>query len=512
MHWLDLTIMLVYIAGCMAAGIAAAGRKQTAQDYFTASGALSGWFSTIVVGISIAGTYFSGISFIAYPSVTYSDGIGLYVGAIFFCMPLTYVVMRYWFLPRYLSSGCVYPYDIIERRFGALTRTTAAALFVLVRVGWMAAMIYAPTIAIMAMGRLEPKWFWPIVLVTGLTNTIYTVISGVRGVIVTEAIQMTVIAIGIGSTVVFAAANLPVPFDVGWADLRDAGRLEWLSLTLEPTAEITTLSVLIGVTVNNLANYAGDQMALQRYLATGEVRAAGRSFFVNLVGVLVVCTLLASVGLLLFAFYSHTSDPTLPEKADRIFPHFVATRLPVGVAGLVLAALLAATSIPSGINALAATVTLDFRIRLGSRLTEAQQLRFAKVVSLIIGVAATLVAGVVERLGRIFTITQILLGVFAGPLLVCVLLSVTRLRIAGWAMTAGMLAGCATGIALAQLGWGSLWISPSGAAVTFVVAAAGSIRERRKGRFERTGAVETRETGAMLQAESPTRLGANRVN
>ena len=85
-------------------------------------------------------------------------------------------------------------------------------MYVLMRVGWMAAMIYAPTIAIITMGNLDPRWFWPIVLVTGLSNTIYTVVSGVRGVIVTEAIQMLVMILGIAATIAACWWQLPVPF------------------------------------------------------------------------------------------------------------------------------------------------------------------------------------------------------------------------------------------------------------------------------------------------------------
>jgi SSS family solute:Na+ symporter len=303
MHWIDVSIMAAYMLGMVVVGMLARGKDEDAEDYFTAGGALNNWFNTIVVGLSIAGTFFSGISFISYPSVVYSSGILLPVWGLLIGMPLYYVVLRFWFLPRYLSRGWKYPYEVLEHRFGPGTRTVAASLYILMRVGWMAAMIYAPTVAIMTMGRLDEKWFWPIVLITGLSNTIYTVVSGIRGVIVTEAIQMLVIIFGVSATIASAWWQLPVSFSTAIADLAHSGRLDVFNFSLDPKVGLTVWTVVLGLTVGNLTNYIGDQMSLQRYLASGDVRAASRSFAVNVVGVVIVVVLLTLVGLSLFVFY-----------------------------------------------------------------------------------------------------------------------------------------------------------------------------------------------------------------
>jgi SSS family solute:Na+ symporter len=470
MHWIDIGIMGLYLVGMTLAGSLARGKGDDAEDYFTAGGSLNNWFNTIVVGLSIAGTFFSGISFISYPSVVYSNGILLPIVGLAVCMPVSFLVLRFWFLPRYLAPKWKYPYDVLEARFGPTTRTLAASLYILMRVGWMAAMIYAPTIAIMTMGNLDQRWFWPIVLATGLSNTFYTVISGIRGVIVTEAIQMLVIMLGVGATIAAAWWQLPVSFSTALADLHNSGRLNLLNFSLDPKAGLTVWAVAMGVTVGNLCNYIGDQMSLQRYLATGDTKAASRSFLVNVVGVVIVVLLLTTVGLSLFVYYSHGNDATLPSKADQVFPHFVATRLPVGVAGLLLAALLAATSIPSGINTLAGVLTLDFHARFRPGLTDAQLARWGRVYSLAIGLAATATAGAVSSLGSLFESSQIILGVFAGPLLSCIVVAVSDWRCRGWAMTAGMMVGWLAGVAVTYSGAYALWVAPVSAVLTIVVA------------------------------------------
>jgi SSS family solute:Na+ symporter len=224
-------------------------------------------------------------------------------------------------------------------------------------------------------------------------------------------------------------------------------------------------------------------MSLQRYLATGDVKAASRSFLVNVVGVVIVVLLLTMVGLSLFVFYNSVADPSIPARADEVFPFFVATRLPIGIAGLLLAALLAATSIPSGINTLAGVLTLDFHARLRRDLTDAQLANWGKFYSLVIGLAATAAAGVVSRLGSLFEASQVILGWFAGPLLSCIVVAVGPWRCRGWAMVTGMLTGWTAGMGVRYAGASALWVAPVSALLTVVVALGLSMfnRERATG-------------------------------
>lgn len=474
---LDLVIIVVYLVAVIAIGLRARGKQEDAADYFTAGGGLGSKFGSLLVGLSIAATLFSGISFLAYPSVVYVHGVILFAGVAIVCMPVAWLVL-WWFLPRYLALGNAQPYDVIEQKFGAHTRTLAAVMYVMMRIGWMAALIYAPSLAIMAATGLDVSWFWPIVLIIGLTSTLYTVFGGIRSVIVTDAIQFCVIALGIALTIGYILWYIPVPIGEAVADLNSTGHFHWLDFSLSPKAPLTFWTVGIGVTIANLGNYVADQMSLQRYLAGGSPKAALRSFTINVVGVLVVLLLLVGVGLAINAWYRTVQDPNLPAKIDDIFPYFLASQLPAGISGLLLAALIAATmsSMTSGINTLAGAITMDFRTRLGGPITSAQQLTFGRWSSLVIGLASTAVAGVVNRLGSLFDLTQIILGVFAGPLLVCVLLAVSPVRVSGRWMAAGLIAGCLAGwLAAFSSAIASLWVAPCAAATTALFAMIGTL-------------------------------------
>jgi hypothetical protein len=309
-------------------------------------------------------------------------------------------------------------------------------------------------------------------------------------VIVTEALHIPVIIFGISATIAAAWWQLSVPLGTALGDRARSGRINIFDFSIDPRAPHTVWTVVLGVSVGSLTNYIGDQMSLQRYLVTGDVRSASRSFAVNVIGVVIVVTLLTLVGLSMYVYYSHTVDPTLPTRSDEVFPHFVATRLPVGVAGLLLAALLASTGVLSGINALAAVLTLDLHARLRTGMMAAQQVWWGRFYSLMIGLLATLTAGVVSKLGTLFELSQRILGLFAGPILSCVVVAVGGWRCTGGAMVIGMLLGWLVGIAVTGSGAAAPWVAPSSALTTLVTALALS-RFRSSARIPEDSAVRS---------------------
>lgn len=472
MHPIDCVIIAAYLIATVSIGILSRGRQSKADDYFTARGEMTSVFQSLVVGLSLAATLFSGISFLAYPSLVYSHGVGVLVGLI--CFPAAYFVVVYWFLPKFLRNEIAHPYDIIENNLGPHCRTIAAVMYFLLRVGWMAALVYAPTIAILAAGNLSDAWFWPVVLMIGLSSTLYTTLGGIRGLIITDAIQFVVIIVGVAVTIIFIFIKLPVSFAEAFAAISDTGHTK-ISFSMDPKEKITFWTITIGYLVSNLSNYTSDQMSLQRYLTTGNIKSTAKSFIFNLTGATCVLVLLAVVGLSLVAWYKYVPDENMPSAVDKIFPYFVSANLPVGVSGLLLAAILAATisSMTAGINALASSITYDFRSRMGKKMTPLAQLRFGKMCSLIIGLASTMAAGLVSKIGTIFDITQTLLGLFLGPLFACMFLAVMSIRVQSIVILAAVLSGLGAGGAIIALKWAPLWVSPAAFSTTLLVAFAG---------------------------------------
>lgn len=464
LSWLDILIIVLYLATMICVGIASRGKQEDESDYFTGSGGFSRWFGVLVVGLSIGATFFSGISMLAYPSVSYQAGVALALSV--FMLPAAGAVVWFWFLPRLFALNVRQPYEIIERKFGYPTRAVAASMYLLLRVGWMGVLIYAPVMAIMAGGQIPESWFWPMVLAIGLSSTLYTTLGGIRGVIVTDAIQFVVMGLGVMAPILYIAWNYPLDWNHAVTFLGESDRLQWVNWSTDVTQPFTTLSIIAGFLIANLGIYIADQMALQRYLAAGDRQSASRAFALNIIGVMIIVVLLVVLGLALSAWYEGITDHLPPEKADHIFPVFVATYLPLGLPGLIFAAILAATmsSMTSGINSLAGCLTLDFISRAEAYVSPKMRLRFARYASLAIGLAATLTAGAVQHLGTIFDMAQAFLGVFLGPLLVCMILSVSRLKVLPWSMMAGLLCGCFTGWCVVLSPATSLWVAPAATA------------------------------------------------
>ncbi|HXK59202.1 MAG TPA: hypothetical protein PLP42_04840 [Acidobacteriota bacterium] len=474
----DVLIIVIYLFSSVLVGVLSRGRQRDSQDYFTARGGLAGVVGSILVGLSIASALFSGISFLAYPSVVYGHGPALLLGL--FSYLAAWLVLRFWFLPRYLAGPVKHPYQVIETRFGSHARLEASVLFVLLRLGWLATLIFAPALAVMAAGRLEPGWFWPVVLVIGLGSTAYATVGGIRGVIYTDALQFLVITAGLALTVGHVLTHLPTSLATAWSGLAQSGHLDLFDFSFDPSLTFTFWAIAIGFSLSNIATYGGDQMIMQRYLAAGNIRSASRSFTVNALGSSVIILLLSLVGLCLAAWYQAQPDPLLPAKADQVFPYFIATQLPTGVVGLLLAALLAATmsSMAGGINALAGSFTFDFRSSRRDNDDPRRQLRFGRLTSLVLGLAATGIAGVVGSLGSIFEIIQTLLGVFLGPLFACVLLALTTWNISRQGVLIAMPAGVLVGVLLVFSPVSSLWISPATFLTSLGAALGGTMIER----------------------------------
>ena len=482
MQLLDLVIIAGYLLLTVIIGIRCGGSQSDDVEYFTGGFSRDSdpnpfrrWLSVLIVGLSIGATFFSGISMLGYPSQGYSSGVA--VGLFVPVLPLACVVIVWWFLPRFFASVRIqqHPYEIIEAKMGYSVRAVAAGMYVLLRIGWMGVLIYAPVTAIMSSTSLGYEWFWPLILIIGVSSTLYTTLGGLRGVLVTDAIQFLVMGLGVVGPIIFILLDERFEFTAAMDFLRQNNRLEFADFQFDITKKFTVWSVLAGAGVAQLGVAVGDQMSIQRYMAAGSLRESQRAFLLNIVGVMIVVSLLVLLGVLLSVWYGLHPESTPAPNNDHVFPSFVTRNMPAGVPGMILAAILAATmsSMTSGINSLAGCLTMDFAARSPKYADPAARLRFARLVSVILGLSATCLAGFVAQLGEIFDVAQAVLGVFLGPLLICMGLAVTSYTVRSEVMIAAMIVGCVAGWIVAFSEAISLWVAPAAAAITLIFALTG---------------------------------------
>jgi SSS family solute:Na+ symporter len=461
---LDYLVVAVYLLAMFAMALHFARRQTSTSEFFLASRGMP-WFA---VGLSIVASLLSTLSYLSSPGEMIQHGIGFFWSWI--AIPFSMAVVLLLWIPFFMRLKMTSAYEYLELRFNYPARAVAAVLFILLRLGWMAVLVYASSLALAEMTR--PDWshltesvreeraqmhLYLVIAVVGIFASIYTAVGGMRAVIWTDVVQFIVLFCGALTTIGYVVVTTGTgPMDWWFtAAERRAAHISPPVFSPDPTVRITMVTAIVAGFSWTVCTHMSDQVALQRYFTTKNLSAARRSYVVNTMADVSVGVLLALVGLALLSFYLKQPDyidmdPMAPRFSDIVFPHFIANQLPPGVAGLILAALIAAamSSIDSGVNSVATVITTDFFERLfpqGQRHMSA--LTLARLLTLVVGFGVTLLAYLVDRIARMTEINimelmpkgfNMFLGPLAGLFFIGMFLPRCRSRSAIGAVLAGL--------------------------------------------------------------------------
>ena len=343
------------------------GRRQSStSEYFLGGGRLH----PVAVGVSLFATLVSTVSYLSVPGETLGRGPVLLVQLL--ALPVVYFVVAYGLLPVYMKHRVTSAYELLEVRLGAGARLLGASMFIVLRLAWMSLLVYAAAVAMTVMIGAGPSAVPLIALCTAVVAVVYTSLGGLRAVVVTDCIQ---------STLLLAAALLVV----GIVTL-ELGGFEWFPTTwhanwdsqplfsTNPATRVTVFGTLMSTLVWYTATAGGDQVSVQRFMATTGLRAARRAYRTQLAAITVVTLVLALVGFALLGYFEAHPERlgeamSLRGDADQVFPFFIGHQLPPGISGLVVAAMFAAamSSVDSGVNSISAVVLTDFLGRFRAR-------------------------------------------------------------------------------------------------------------------------------------------------
>ena len=310
-------------------------KKKTADDYFTGGGKIP-WY---VAGMSIFATMLSSISFLALPAQFYiSDWryFPLTLG-IFALAP----VVIYFYLPFFRRLKVASAYEYLERRFNAAVRLFASGAYVVFMVSRVAIVTLLPALALNAMTGVSIDGC---ILVCGAATIVYCAFGGFEAVVWSDFVQGIVLVTG--AVAIFTALIMGTDGGLAgaWASASANGKTTLLDLRLTATEPVLWVVSVLAI-IENLSTYTSDQCVIQRYMSVKDEKAAARSIWFNGIFTVFVCLVFYCIGTALWTYYrSHPEmlDPSLP-KADSILPFFIVSGLPPALAGLVAAALFAAT-------------------------------------------------------------------------------------------------------------------------------------------------------------------------
>ncbi len=355
LHPADLALIVVYLLGITLFGLRFRGGKdpnsRSLRSYFLADQTIPWW----AIALSIVSAETSTLTIISVPGVAFAGDFGFLQIVIGYM--LGRIVVALIFLPKYFQGQMLTAYQLIDQRFGHTLHKVTAGLFLLTRAAAEGVRVFAVSIVVgIAIGTGDVL---SIGIISALT-LLYTFEGGMAAVIWTDVVQM---AIYIGGTFV-AIYTLGTHIPGGWSQIHEvasaAGKFHLFHFAFNLTQSYTFWAGMLGGTFLTMASHGTDQLMVQRMLAARNLRESRLALLSSGGVIFLQFTLFLLIGVGLYVFYG--LHPATFASADRIFPTFIVREMPIGIAGLLVAAILAAamSNLSAALNSLSSTTVVDF--------------------------------------------------------------------------------------------------------------------------------------------------------
>lgn len=475
---IDLAIVIAYLLGITAFGVHFRKSHRTLADYFLGGRQLPWW----ALALSVVSAETSILTIISTPGIAYRSNFG------FLQLVLGYLVARvvvsFILIPRYFAGQLFTAYQFVERRFGRTLKLFTAALFLSTRALAEGVRVFA--ISIMLGVIFHTGVLAAVAAVTVLT-LFYTFEGGLKAVIWTDVIQLTIYLTGTALALFVALHGIPG----GWPQVREVARLAGDKLRVfdfrfnfhEP---YLFWSGLVGGTFLTSASHGTDQLIVQRLLAARSKRQSQAALLSSGLVIFGQFALFLLVGVTLFAYYRQFPPATSFTRPDAIFPTFVVTRLPAGLSGLLTAAILAAgmANLSAALNSLASSSVMDFyKPFIRPAADERHYLRASRVLTLVWGaVLITIALGAAHLHQSVLELALTIASVPYGSMLGIFLLGALTRRTTPTGALVGALAGLAVLVAViagTDLAW--TWYVAVGTCTTFLTGWCVSLLGTREG-------------------------------
>ena len=460
---IDLAIIVLYLVGVTLFGARYRRGQHTIRDYFL-GGRTAPWWA---LACSIVATETSTLTIISTPGIAYGGDmaflqlvIGYLVARVILCIIL---------IPQYFRGEFYTAYQLLEKRFGTRTKSAAASIFVVTRA-------LAEGVRFAAIGKVVS-----IILGTGdrvsvivitLLTLFYTFQGGMRAVIWTDVMQFFLYIAGSIAAFFLLLHRIPSAWSgVVHAAAAAGGKLRIFDFHFSLTQSYTFWSGVIGGTFLTMASHGTDQTMVQRLLAARNERDSKKALLASGVIIFFQFALFLVIGVMLFVYRQHIPFSIPANDPDRIFPEFIVTQMPVGLVGVVLAAIFAvAMSNASGsLNSLASSSMIDFSaVRGVSAADPARQLRHSRWWTVFWGILLGMF-GLIHW-GPVLVAGLTIASITYGSLLGAFLLVIWNRRATARGAIVGMAAGLLGMIAVklfTPLAW--TWYVLAGTVITFAV-------------------------------------------
>ena len=449
----DLALLALYLLGITLFGIHFRSTDRSLKSYFLADRNIPWW----AISLSIVSAETSTLTVISIPGLAYDRDFG------FLQIVMGYLVARavicLIFIPQYFRGEFFTAYQLIDRRFGKRLHRFTAGLFLATRAAAEGVRVWAISIVVaIALTNIFARFgitpgardILSVAIITLLT-LVYTFEGGMSAVVWTDVVQMTIYVAG---TVIgfFTILHL-VPG--GWGAVHQvagsAGKFRVFDFSFSPSNSYSFWAGIIGGTFLTTSTHGTDQLMVQRLLAARNERQAKLALLSSGVFILIQFGLFLLVGASLYVFYKIFPPLAGFSSSDRIFPTFIVNRMPHGISGLLVAAILAAamSNLSAALNSLSSTTVVDFYLRRRPEATEKRRVAISRYATVLWGIVLFGLALMSRHGGRVVEIGLTIISVAYGSLLGVFLLGILTRR----ATEAGAIVGMACGLALNLYLW-----------------------------------------------------------
>jgi len=417
--WLDYLVVIAYWATIVSMGFYFSRRQKTTGQYYTGGRSLPAW----AVGISILATLISSITFLAYPGAGFEGKWILLVQGLM--VPIVLVSLIWIIVPMYRHIIGISTYEFFEKRFGYGARLYSPIAFSSAHFIKMGTVFYLLSLALASMTGVST---YTVILILGIIVILYTLLGGIEAVVWCEVIQGFLLMAGglicVSVLLLRPEGGPAAVLSRAW----NAGKIDVTPLEPAFTWDLVQLGFWV-MAINGifyaLQKYGTDQTIVQRFLVAKSDRAAEKAALIGVLLCVPVWTLFMFIGTCLWSYYDITGlqlPAWVMEKADRVFPYFIMNQLPIGVTGLILAALMSAalSSLDADLNCLSAVIVEDYYRKARPNSPDRERLAIGKIAVAVCGISAMIIASFYVKyskagvLGTVFALYAIFSGGIAG--------------------------------------------------------------------------------------------------
>ena len=436
----DLLLIAVYLAAVTIFGLRFRNRDRSLRTYFLADQRVPWW----AIALSIVAAETSALTIISVPGLAYTGDWG------FLQIVLGYllgrIVVCILFLPRYFRGELLTAYQVIGQRFGPRLHTLTAFLFLFLRAAAEGVRVFAVSIIVgIAIGT---KDIVSIAIICVLT-LIYTFEGGMTAVIWTDVVQMILYLVGTVAGVFTLGRLVPGGWSTIHATAAAASKLTIFHFAFSLTTTYTFWAGMIGGCFLTMASHGTDQLMVQRLLAARNLRESRLALLSSGVVILTQFALFLAIGTGLYVFYAHAAGGA-PSSADRVFPTFVVREMPRGVAGLLIAAILAATmsNLSAAVNSLSSSSIVDLYLQWRPAASERQQIVGSRIMTVFWALVLFILAWISRGGGHVVEVGLSIASVAYGALLGVFLAGTLSKNITETGAIIGMIGGFAVNLFL----------------------------------------------------------------